>query len=46
MLQLMELRVGGQSWLTEGLGFNLCVVPSHLDCVLNFREVKRLEVRI
>ena len=22
--------------VTEGLGFNLCVAPSHLDHVLNF----------
>ena len=37
MSELTELHVRGQSWLTEGLGFNLCVAPLHLDHVLNFR---------
>ena len=36
MSELTELHVGGRSWLMEGLGFNLCVAPSHLDHVLNF----------
>ena len=35
MLELTELCQRSEL-VTEGLGFNLCVVPSHLDCVLNF----------